>query len=215
MALSAALQFSGVANASDFDVLREPAPTEKHFVDDAGVLSRITKGELARELTQFEKETGYHIDVVTTRKLQSRGDVFEYADNLLEKWYPTLEEGDKKGVLVLITTAKEGAVAGGPTFNGAVGDAILESISTESLPILATDEKYNEAILSSVKRLTNAIKKLPDPGAPQVADTKRVSNFKTKEETADKRGQFTTVVGGLLVIAFVVPMVQYFGYVRK
>jgi hypothetical protein len=70
MALSAALQFSGVANASDFDVLREPAPTEKHFVDDAGVLSRITKGELARELTQFEKETGYHIDVVTTRKLQ-------------------------------------------------------------------------------------------------------------------------------------------------
>jgi hypothetical protein len=96
-----------------------------------------------------------------------------------------------------------------------LGDAILESISTESLPILATDEKYNEAILSSVKRLTNAIKKLPDPGAPQVADTKRVSNFKTKEETADKRGQFTTVVGGLLVIAFVVPMVQYFGYVRK
>jgi hypothetical protein len=81
--------------------------------------------------------------------------------------------------------------------------------------VLATDEKYNEAILSSVKRLTNAIKKLPDPGAPQVADTKRVSNFKTKEETADKRGQFTTVVGGLLVIAFVVPMVQYFGYVRK
>jgi hypothetical protein len=66
--------------------------------------------------------------------MQSRGDVFEYADNLLEKWYPTLEEGDKKGVLVLITTAKEGAVAGGPTFNGAVGDAILESISTESLP---------------------------------------------------------------------------------
>lgn len=72
LALTAALQFSGVANASDFDVLREPAPTEKHFVDDAGVLSRISKGELTRELTQFEKETGYHIDVVTTRKLQVR-----------------------------------------------------------------------------------------------------------------------------------------------
>lgn len=70
LALSAALQVSGVANASDFDVLREPAPKEKHFVDDAGVLSRISKGELTRELTQFEKETGYHIDFVTTRKLQ-------------------------------------------------------------------------------------------------------------------------------------------------
>ena len=66
--------------------------------------------------------------------MQARGDVFEYADNLLEKWYPTLEQGDKKGVVVLITTAKEGAVAGGPAFNAAVGDTILESIATESLP---------------------------------------------------------------------------------
>ena len=60
--------------------------------------------------------------------------MFEYADNLLEKWYPTLEEGDKKGVVVLITTAKEGAVAGGPAFNAAVGETVLESIATESLP---------------------------------------------------------------------------------
>lgn len=81
--------------------------------------------------------------------------------------------------------------------------------------VLAQDEKYNEATLSSVKRLMAAIKGKADPGAPQVADTKRISNFKTKEETSDKRGQFTTVVVGLLVIAFVVPMVQYFGYVRK
>ena len=81
--------------------------------------------------------------------------------------------------------------------------------------VLATDEKYNEAMLSTAKRLLAAIDGLPDPGGPQFKDNKRESNFKTKEETAEKRGQFTLVVGGLLVIAFVVPMAQYYAYVSK
>lgn len=81
--------------------------------------------------------------------------------------------------------------------------------------MLATDEKYNEAILSTAKRLAAAIDGLPDPGGPKFKDNKRESNFKTKEETEEKRGQFTLVVGGLLVIAFVVPMAQYYAYVSK
>ncbi|WVY96106.1 hypothetical protein V8G54_028257 [Vigna mungo] len=80
--------------------------------------------------------------------------------------------------------------------------------------VLATDEKYNEAIYSTAKRLVAAIDGLPDPGGPSFKDNKRESNFKTKEETEEKRGQFTLVVGGLLVIAFVVPMAQYYAYVE-
>ena len=37
--------------------------------------------------------------------------------------------------------------------------------------------------------------------------------FKTREETGAKREVFSNVVVGLLVISFVVPMLQYFGYV--
>jgi hypothetical protein len=81
--------------------------------------------------------------------------------------------------------------------------------------VLATDEKYNEAIYSTAKRLVAAIDGLPDPGGPSVKDDKRESNYKTKQETEDKRGQFSLVVGGLLVVAFVVPMLQYFAYVAK
>lgn len=81
--------------------------------------------------------------------------------------------------------------------------------------MLATDEKYNEAIYSSAKRLVAAIDGLPDPGGPSVKENKRESNFKTKEETDEKRGQFSLVVGGLLVIAFVVPMAQYYAYVSR
>lgn len=81
--------------------------------------------------------------------------------------------------------------------------------------VLATDEKYNEAVYSTAKRLVAAIDGLPDPGGPEAKENKRESNFKTKEETAEKRDQFTLVVGGLLAIAFVVPMAQYYAYVSK
>ncbi|GAV91412.1 hypothetical protein CFOL_v3_34807, partial [Cephalotus follicularis] len=89
------------------------------------------------------------------------------------------------------------------------------SISTINPSVLATDEKYNEAVYSSTKRLVAAIDGLPDPGGPTIKDNKKESNFKTREETEEKRGQFSLVVGGLLVVAFVVPMAQYYAYVSK
>ncbi|KAK4389198.1 hypothetical protein Sango_2256800 [Sesamum angolense] len=190
LAISLALNFSlpiltDSALASEFDVLNEGPPKESYVVDDAGVLSR------------------------------SKADAFEYADQVLERWYPTVEEGNKKGIVVLITSQKEGAVTGGPEFIQAVGDSVLDGTVSENLPVLATEEKYNEAVFSSAKRLVAAIDGLPDPGGPQAKDNKRESNFKTREETDEKRGQFTLVVGGLLVIAFVVPMAQYYAYVSK
>lgn len=35
---------------------------------------------------------------------------------LIEKWYPSVEQGTKKGVLLVVTTSKEGALTGGPSF---------------------------------------------------------------------------------------------------
>lgn len=81
--------------------------------------------------------------------------------------------------------------------------------------VLATDERYNEAVLSSAKRVAAAIDGLPDIGGPATKENKRESNYKSKGETNEKRGQFSLVVGGLLVIAFVVPMAQYYAYVSR
>eukprot|EP00850_Spirogloea_muscicola_P025286 SM002656S09847 [mRNA] locus=s2656:744:1648:- [translate_table: standard] len=145
----------------------------------------------------------------------AKADAFEFADSVLETWYPTVEQGDKKAVLLLVTTSKEGAVSGGPSITKAIGDGVLEGVLSENLPVLATDEKYNEALYTSAKRLVGAIDGLPDVEGPRFQESKRESNFKTRAETEDKRGQFTTVVGGLLVISFVVPMAQYFAYVSK
>lgn len=65
---------------------------------------------------------------------QGKGDVFELADKILEAWYPTVEIGDKRGVVLLVTSAKEGALAGGPTFLDTVGDDLIEAIVSENLP---------------------------------------------------------------------------------
>ncbi|XP_078179029.1 thylakoid lumen 18.3 kDa protein [Carex rostrata] len=221
-AISLAVNFSPVvptvqspALASEFDVLNGGPPTETYVVDDAGVLSRVTKSDLKRLLSDLESRKNLHINFITIRKLTSKADAFEYADQVLEKWYPTVEEGNNKGIVVLVTSQKEGAITGGPAFVQAVGDSILDATVTENLPVLATDEKYNEAMYSTAKRLVAAIDGLPDPGGPQIKENKRESNFKTKEETDEKRGQFSLVVGGLLVIAFVVPMAQYYAYISK
>ncbi|CAN8244716.1 unnamed protein product [Cochlearia groenlandica] len=217
LSLSLALTFSPVGNAlaSEFNILSDGPPKESYVVDDAGVLSRVTRSDLKKLLSDLEYRKKLRLNFITVRKLTSKADAFEYADQVLEKWYPSIEEGNNKGIVVLITSQKEGAITGGPSFIEAVGEKVLDATVSENLPVLATDEKYNEAIYSSAKRLVAAIDGLPDPGGPEVKDTKRESNFKTKEETEEKRGQFSLVVGGLLVIAFVVPMAQYFAYVSR
>ncbi|CAI7794563.1 unnamed protein product [Closterium sp. NIES-53] len=217
--LAAALQLTPSAvdgaKADEFAILRSPPPLESHYYDDANVLSRITRSDIKKLLTDLEERTGYHIDAVTLRKIAGKGDVFELADKILESWYPTVEEGDKRGVVLLVTSQKEGAVAGGPTFIETIGDEVFEGIVSENLPVLATEERYNEAMYSTTKRLVARINGEPDIPGPKFNDAKRESNYKTREETDSKRDQFTTVVGGLLVIAFVVPMLQYYAYVKK
>ncbi|MTV28590.1 TPM domain-containing protein, partial [Nitriliruptoraceae bacterium ZYF776] len=175
------------AFASEFDVLNDGPPKDTYVVDDAGVLSRVTRSDLKNLLSDLEYRKKIRINFVTVRKLTSKADAFEYADQVLERWYPTLEEGNNKGIVVLVTSQKEGAITGGPEFIKAVGDTVLDATLSQNLPVLATDEKYNEAIFSSAKRLAAAIDGLPDPGGPQAKDNKRESNFKTKEETAEKR----------------------------
>lgn len=66
--------------------------------------------------------------------VQSKADAFEYADQVLERWYPSVEDGNNKGIVVLVTSQKEGAVTGGPDFVKAVGDTILDATVSENLP---------------------------------------------------------------------------------
>ena len=48
--------------------------------------------------------------VVTLRKLQFETDAFAFADKVIERWYPTAADGNKKAVLVLVKGSKESAL---------------------------------------------------------------------------------------------------------
>ena len=149
----------------------------------------------------------------TPKELVFEQDPFAFGDKVLEKWYPTLEEGNDKGNLLLVQTTKEGAIVGGPKFLKAVGDDVLDSVLSKNIPINLEQDKFNEALTSSVERIAAVLEGKADPGPPKTFEGKKGANYRTKEETTNKREVFSNVVIGLLVISFVVPMLQYFGYV--
>lgn len=157
------------AVAGEFDILAAPRPQDglQYVLDDGKALSKSSFKALSKALTQLESDTGYHLNVVTLRKLLSDPDAFTYADKVLESWYPTREEGDKKGVLLVITSAREGAVTGGPAFLSAVGDDVLDGVITENIGNLAEQEKWNEITVSSVERMGRALRGEPDKAGPQ------------------------------------------------
>lgn len=202
------------AIAAEYDILSTPTPVEgNHIVDDAKVLSKASESALKKSLSSLESDTGYHIDIVTTRKLTFSADAYEFADKTIEKWYPTKELGDKKALLLLVTGSKEGAVVGGPSFikgAGATGD----SIAGESIPFYGDKELWNEAVLSSAKRLDVVLRGGNDPGPPLGDAGKAGRSYKTKEETEAKKVNFSAAVIGLLVISVVAPMLQYFAYTK-
>ncbi len=47
------------------------------------------------------------------RKLEVEPDAFALGDKLLGKWYG---QPDKQGILLIVTTGKDGALTGGPAF---------------------------------------------------------------------------------------------------
>ena len=157
----------------------------------------------------MQQRTGYHLYVVTVRKL-SGSDPFAFADNVIESWYPRTEDGNNKGVLVLAKQSKDGALVGGPSFQEKVGDELVDSIVSDQIPYLAGQEKYNEAMTSTVERLSAKLEgqEVPDSPSQRTEKSKGNSSFKTRQETENKRGLYTKVVIGLLVVSFVAPMLQ-------
>lgn len=203
------------ALASEFDILAEERPSTHYYVDDANVLSKSTRSEVDKKLKLLEIETGYRVTAVTVRKLEFEPDTFEFADKIVENWYPTPEEGDKKGVVLVVTAGKEGALSGGRSFMDVLGEDLLESLVADNIPIFTEQEKYNQCVTSVLDRVDAQLKGNPVPDAPQRDEVNRGRTYKTKEEVESSKTVTSTVVVTLLIIAVVVPMLQYYGYTAR
>jgi uncharacterized membrane protein YgcG len=115
----------------------------------------------------------------------------------------------------LVTSGKEGALVGGDAFKKALGDDLIYSVIEDNIPIFTEEEKFNEAAMTSINRIVAVLDGKNDPGAPQRASNNRKRTYKTKEETDRVKPVTGPVVITLLFIAFVVPMLQFYGYVSK
>lgn len=204
--------------AAEVDVLSTPTPSTEYIFDDGELLSKSTLSDLQNKLPLVEAKTGYRINVVTLRKLVAFEDAFQFADNLIETWYPTAELGDKKAVFVIVKNSKEGGLVGGPSFSKNVPGSVIESIINDNVGKLVTQEKFNQAITSTVSRLETVLSGKPDPGPPRGLEDKeqpqQTATYKSKDETDSKRGVYTAVFGALVAISFIAPMVQFFGYTK-
>lgn len=71
LSLSLALTFSpvGTALASEFNILNDGPPKETYVVDDAGVLSRVTRSDLKKLLSDLEYRKKLRLNFITVRKL--------------------------------------------------------------------------------------------------------------------------------------------------
>jgi uncharacterized membrane protein YgcG len=204
----------GPCIASEFDFLAEEEPKTAFYFDDASVLSRTSRDEINEKLSDINKRSGFKLVVATIRKLEFDPDVFSFTEKVFNKWHKS-DGGEKNGLLLLVTSGKEGALVGGNAFMKALGDDLIDSVVGDNIPIFTEEEKFNEAAMSSINRIVAVLDGKDDPGAPQRANNNRKRTYKTKEETDRVKPVTGPVVITLLFIAFVVPMLQFYGYVSK
>lgn len=206
-----------VSSASATGVYQMPslsAGDRTWLVDDADVLSLVTKNQLKNTLENLANATGNEVRFVTIRRLDYGETTDSFTEKLFDKWFPTPEAKANQTLLVLDTLTNNDAIRTGEAVKALMSDDIAQSVVNETIQVPLRDgNKYNEAFLAASDRLTAVLSGQPDPGAPKVKDelsAQVAATFKSAEETDDTSATIIVVV--LLIVATVVPMATYFWY---
>lgn len=183
-------------------------------VDDADVLSRVTKNELINTLENLANLTGNEVRFVTIRRLDYGETADSFTEKLFDKWFPTPEAKANQTLVVLDTLTNNDAIRMGNTVKGLMPNNITQSLINETIQVPIRDgNKYNEAFLAASDRLSAVLSGEADPGPPEVKDelsAQVAATFKSAEETDDRSATILVIV--LLVIATIVPMATYLWY---
>jgi uncharacterized protein len=183
-------------------------------IDDAEVLSRLTKGALSKKLSELAQATGYEVRFVTIHRLDYGETIQSFTDALFESWYPTPEAQENQVLVALDNVTNTSAIHVGDGAKAILSDEIAESVAQETLQVpLRVSNKYNQALSDVSDRLIAVLSGEADPGPPIVVDTTQTeSTFATAEET--KGSNATVWVIGFLIAATIIPMVTYYLYIR-
>jgi uncharacterized protein len=186
---------------------------DRTWVFDKGdVLSRSSTGNISNVLDNLEKQTGKSVRFVTIHRLDYGETAASFTNQLFEQWFPAKEDQTNQILLVLDIVTNTAAIRTGEGVESLLTNEIAQSVAGETVQVpLREGNKYNEALTAASDRIATVLSGQPDPGAPKVVDNTQVEGtFKKAEET--DRGNATTIVVVLLVLATVIPMVTYFWY---
>lgn len=207
------------AGARDLPKIMHPAPVlaevpqsapVRAITDDANVITRAVEDNFERIAEKIKSRTGFQIRFVMVRNLPFGETTYDYAGDLAKQW----ELNDKDVLFVAsVKTDRAGAFVG-DSVKSVLSDDTARSIAEKTFALPAGDERYSAAVLDVANRLIPILNGEADPGEPDDSTKEVVQTYKTKEETKNNRDKYVKVVGGILVIAFVAPMIQTFWYVR-
>jgi len=192
-------------------------PPSAHVLDEAHVFSRASAQEIERVLETFDDE---RVDarVVTVSKLDYDVSIEKLGEDLLARWDTAPSDPEAAGpsrlLLLIDAQTRSTAVVASKGLKGRLPAELLASTAdtTMATPLRSAD-RYRQATLDALSRLTTVLQGGEDPGEPLIEEAPVLaSNIPSKEETESSHA-FTWVIV-LLVIGTVVPMVTWWVFSR-
>jgi len=181
-------------------------------IDQAGVMSRATRGEVSGELADLAQKTGNEVRFVTIHRLDYGETIDTFTKQLFEKWFPTPDAQANQTLLVLDNVTNSSAILTGAEVQSLLTPEAAESVAQETVMVpLRNGNKYNQAFLDASERLAAILSGEPDPGPPIVENNIQTEGtFARAEETDDRSA--TVIVVVLLLAATIIPMATYYIY---
>lgn len=196
--------FPLIANAYLPDV-----PTTNKIFDESGTLTKSSISYIEKTFRNLKTLTGTDVYFVSIKSLPYEMTAEEYAGEIYKKW----NLAEKDIVVVLVNKIARAGIYMGNDVSTLTKDTAT-SIAEETYPFKAKESQYSSAAIDVANRLTSILSNKGDPGAPTTTQASNSSNFKSAKATEEKRSKYVAIIIVLLVIAFVIPMVQFFWYVK-
>ena len=184
---------------------------ETLVIDEADVLSRASRGELESKLRNFDDQR-VEARLITLRRLDYGISLTSFGEQLLETWSsPT---GNPLLLMLIETQNKRPAVVADPELNAQLPSSLLTSTARTTMTVpLREGDRYRQASIDGLTRLSTVLSGGEDPGPPQ--EIERVTlptNIPTKAETEESDATKWVII--LLVLGTIIPMATWWVFSR-
>ncbi len=198
--------FAAPALATGVPYEMPETPPENHILDQSEILSRLTEGQINSQLQALAEQHQQNVNIVSMRRVDYGETVDSFAQQLLERWYPTPEAQANQTLLVIDTLTDNTAIVQGEQSKVVMPTEIATSVAQETVLVpLKLGNRYNQAFLDASDRMSQVLAGEADPGAPEVKETVNTDrNFATPEETEESNAITWVIV--LLVLSTAIPM---------